>query len=147
MNETLSDRVHRRLPGEPDRAEEVVRAVLHELGEHLPAGEAALLAAELSPPLRRYLRHPGPPSTWDDQVAAAGDLPEQVARACRTDHASARRYTEAVLGAVADTASPAVLYRVQVALPDEVRALFPDPLPAVGTEPTTGPVTGSATRP
>ena len=127
MTVQVVTRVRRRLP-ERSRADvrHVVRAVLRHLGGRLPAGEAALLAAALPPTLAQHVRNP---ARW-----ASDDLPARVARECGTSATTAERYARAVLAAVAECVPGGVIYKVQLPLPDEIRALFPTPIAAVGDD-------------
>ena len=93
-----------------------LRTVLRVVGEHLPAGEAALLAAALPDEVAPEVRHPGPPSTWDGSRSREPLLADLAAR-LRTDEPTARRRLEAVLDALAEAVPLGVLYRAEVALP------------------------------
>lgn len=120
-------RVRRRLPG-PSRTDvrHVIGVVLRTLAERLPAGEAALLASALPPTLAQHMREVTRPGS-DDLVA-------RIARDCGTNLTTAERYARAVLAAAAELVPDGVLYRVQLPLADDVRALFPTPVTAVGRE-------------
>lgn len=100
----------------PGEAAGVLRAVLRALGDHLPPGEAALLAAALPADIAPEVRHPGPPSSWDGR-RVRGPLVTDVAARLGTDEAAARGRLDAVLDALADAVPPGVLYRAEVALP------------------------------
>lgn len=136
MTSQLVECVRRRLPRcGRDRATRITSVVLRALGERLPAGEAALLAAALPPSLGADVRHSGPPSTWDGP--RDGRPLGRIALRCGTDEETALVYARAVVDTVAHVVPDGVLYRVQLALPDELRAWFPVPLAAV--PPRTGP--------
>jgi uncharacterized protein (DUF2267 family) len=132
--------VRRRLPGRSRvDARHVVGVVLRTLAERLPAGEAALLASALPPTLAQHMRDPARPGSTELVAGIAGD--------CGTNLTTAERYARAVLAAVAEFVPDGVLYRVQLPLPDDVRALFPTPVTAVGREapaPTPVPSTSRA---
>lgn len=119
--EELVAGVRRRLDGDRPgaghaEATGTLRAVLRVIGEHLPAGEAALLAAALPDEVAPEVRHPGPPSTWDGGRSRTPLLADLAAR-LRTDEATARHSLDAVLDALADAVPLGVLYRAEVALP------------------------------
>lgn len=116
--ERLVTDVRGRLPAaEGGRAERVLVATLGVLGEHLPAGEAALLAAALPEDVAPVVRHPGPPSDWNGgrrRTPLVADLADRLG----TDEPTARRQLAAVLDTLADAVPRGVLYRAEVALPD-----------------------------
>jgi uncharacterized protein (DUF2267 family) len=113
----LLRRLQERL-GWPDgaQARRALRCVLHAIGERIPAGEAALLAAELPDELGAQLRHPGPPSSWGGPLVRS-DLVRAVAAGFGTDTRTAKRMIHAVLDTLGEVTSPAVVYRVRIALP------------------------------
>ncbi|MFS8479136.1 MAG: DUF2267 domain-containing protein [Micromonosporaceae bacterium] len=102
--------------GDYAQAVGVLRTVLRVVGEHLPAGEAALLAAALPDEVAPEVRHPGPPSTWDGARSRTPLLAELAAR-LGTDEPTAQRRLAAVLDALAEAVPLGVLYRAEVALP------------------------------
>ena len=101
--------------GDYAQAVGVLRTVLRVIGEHLPAGEAALLAAALPTRSRPRYATPGPPSTWDGARSQPPLLAELAAR-LGTDEPTAQRVA-AVLDALAEAVPLGVLYRAEVALP------------------------------
>jgi uncharacterized protein (DUF2267 family) len=109
-----------------------VAAVLRTLGELLPAGEAALLADALPPALGAPLRHPGPPTAWDEQhehfdaAELLRRVHRRVGRRVARGPGDVERRVREVLAFVTNACPQAVLYRVQVQLPDDVRSLFPE---------------------
>lgn len=116
-SERLVAGVRGRLPAaERWRAETTLFAALSALGQHLPAGEAALLAAALPDDVAPVVRHPGPPSSWDGERRRTPVLADLAAR-LGTDEPTARRRLVAVLDTLADAVPHGVLYRAEVALP------------------------------
>lgn len=116
--ERLVADVRGRLPAvERGRAATVLFAALGVLGEHLPAGEAALLAAALPDDVAPVVRHPGPPSAWDGERRRTPLVADLAAR-LGIDEPTARRQLDAVLDTLAGAVPQGVLYRAEVALPD-----------------------------
>ncbi|MEV1287793.1 DUF2267 domain-containing protein [Micromonospora sp. NPDC049679] len=110
------------------------QAVLRTLAERLPSGEAALLAGALPPALAPNAQADGPtPQRFD-----AAELLRRVrARAGLRGAADdeVRDGVAATLERLLVLCPAAVLYKVQVPLPDDIRGLFPEPvrLRAAGT--------------
>ncbi|WFE25326.1 DUF2267 domain-containing protein [Solwaraspora sp. WMMD791] len=115
-------------------------AVLRTLVEALPAGEAALLVDAL-PPLLAIAARPDDHADHGDQGSDQVELVELVRRVRRRtatydlDDDAVREEIRAALGRVAGHCPAGLLYRLQLPLPDDVRALFPEPVRvhAVGT--------------
>lgn len=111
-------------------------AVLRTLVEALPAGEAALLVDALPPLLAIAARpdgHAGPGDRGDQgsDPTDQGELVRRVRRRTATydlDDDAVREEIRAALGRVAGHCPAGLLYRVQLPLPDDVRALFPQPV-------------------
>jgi len=99
-------------------------AVLRTLAERLPAGEAALLADAL-PPLLGLAARP------ERQVTQRFDAAEVLRRVrdraglAGVPDAVTRREVSTALHRIAGYCPAAVLYRVQLPLPDDIRGLFP----------------------
>jgi uncharacterized protein (DUF2267 family) len=94
----------------------ILRAALRVLGDHLPAGEAALLAAELPDELAPEVRHPGPPAEWDGGPLRRTPIVGDLAGRLGVTESVAERYLCAVLDALAGAVPSGLLCHAAIAL-------------------------------
>lgn len=118
-SELLSHVAERSGLASPQQAERTVRAVLGVIRERLSWPTLQALAEDLPAPLAASLRVAGTPEEFD--------LVELYARVARREGVRpgfALEHTGIVCQVIAEALTPAALYRLREALPEEIAALF-----------------------